>query len=42
MTTSADGAAEYYTLANNNVRVETIEEAIEVDRRTRDVTSFVN
>lgn len=37
MTTSADGAAEYYTLANNNARSETIEEAIEVDRRTLNV-----
>ncbi|VDM08157.1 unnamed protein product [Wuchereria bancrofti] len=36
MTTAADGAEEYYTLANSNVRTETIQEAIEHDRRTRD------
>ncbi|VDK67276.1 unnamed protein product [Onchocerca ochengi] len=36
MTTAADGAEEYYTLANSNVRSETVQEAIEQDRLTRD------
>ncbi|MCP9263189.1 Cyclin-C [Dirofilaria immitis] len=36
MTTAADGAEEYYTLANSNVRSETVEEAIEQDRLTLD------
>ncbi|KAL3989717.1 AAA domain family protein [Acanthocheilonema viteae] len=36
MTTAADGAEEYYTLANSNVRMETLEQAIEQDRLTRD------
>ncbi|CAG9529696.1 unnamed protein product [Cercopithifilaria johnstoni] len=35
--TAADGAEEYYTLANNGVRTETVQEAIEQDRLTRDV-----
>ncbi|MFH4980772.1 hypothetical protein AB6A40_007481 [Gnathostoma spinigerum] len=35
MTTAADGAEEYYTLANNSIRKEGIEQAIKVDRLTR-------
>ncbi|VDN35869.1 unnamed protein product, partial [Gongylonema pulchrum] len=34
MTTAADGAAEYYTLANNATRKEGIQQAIEQDRLT--------
>lgn len=40
MTTAADGAEEYYTLANNNARMETIQQAVEQDQLTRDVTFF--
>ncbi|KHN78575.1 hypothetical protein Tcan_16730 [Toxocara canis] len=35
MTTAADGAVDYYTLANNPARTESIEQAIEQDRLTR-------
>lgn len=35
MTTAADGAEKYYTLANNFTRKEGIEDAIKQDRRTR-------
>lgn len=34
LVTAADGKAEYYTLANNQARTETVEEAIDLDRRT--------
>lgn len=34
LVTAADGAMEYYTLANNAARTETPEESIEIDRRT--------
>ena len=34
LVTAADGKAEYYTLANNEARSESVEEAIELDRRT--------
>lgn len=40
MTTAADGAEEYYTIANSNVRMETAEKAIELDRLTRDVNNL--
>ncbi len=33
LVTAADGAEQYYTLANNNARTETPEEAINLDRR---------
>ena len=35
LVTAADGALEYYTLANNAARTETPEEAVGIDRRTR-------
>lgn len=35
MTTAADGATEYYTLANNLTRKESVDQAIEQDRLTR-------
>lgn len=35
MVSAADGAPEHYTLENNEVRFETLEEAVETDRRTR-------
>lgn len=35
MVTAADGAPGYYTLENNQVRTETAEEAIEVDKKTQ-------
>lgn len=35
MTTAADGAEEYYTLANNSTRKEGLKEAVEMDRLTR-------
>ncbi len=35
MVTAADGASSYYSLENNQVRTETPEQAIEVDRRTQ-------
>lgn len=34
LVTAADGAEEYYTLGNNSARIETIEEARELDRKT--------
>lgn len=34
LTTAADGAAEFYTLANNKARRETSEEAVTADRKT--------
>ena len=37
LVTAAEGAEEYYTLENNAVRTETVEEAREVDSRTRGV-----
>lgn len=36
LVTAADGKEEYYTLSNNAARTETIEEAIELDRKTVD------
>lgn len=35
MTTAADGAEKYYSLANNYARKETLEDAIKQDRKTR-------
>ena len=35
LVTAADGAEEFYTLSNNEARTETIEEARELDRNTR-------
>lgn len=35
LVTAADGAETFYTLANNEVRTESIESAIEVDRKTQ-------
>lgn len=40
MVTAADGAERYYTLKNNNTRSEDIKQAIEQDRRTRNVGFF--
>jgi hypothetical protein len=37
MVTAADGAREYYTCENNKARLESMEDAIEQDRRTREV-----
>ncbi|CAL2044150.1 unnamed protein product [Caenorhabditis brenneri] len=37
LVTAADGAAKYYTLANNATRSEGIEHAMEMDKRTRSV-----
>lgn len=39
LVTAADGKAEYYTTANNKARTETVEEAIEKDRRTMEAWS---
>ena len=36
LTTAAEGAEKYYTSANNNARTETVEEAREMDRKSRD------
>lgn len=36
MVTAADGAKSFYTLENNGTRTETVEQAIEMDRRTLD------
>lgn len=41
MTTAADGAEEYYTLANNSTRKEGLKEAVEMDRLTRAVSRFL-
>ena len=35
MVTAANGAAKYYTLANNEVRKEGIEDAIEIDNKIK-------
>lgn len=34
LVTAAEGAEKFYTLENNGIRIESIEEAREVDRRT--------
>ena len=36
LVTAADGAREFYTLANNGARTETVEQAIELDKKGRD------
>ena len=36
MTTAAEGAERYYTSANNSARTETVNDAIAIDKKTRD------
>ena len=40
LTTAAEGAEKYYTTANNTARKETLEEAREMDKKTRDSWKF--
>jgi hypothetical protein len=41
MVTAADGAPNYYTLKNNAARFEGLQEALDIDKRTRNVRFLI-